>query len=139
VVYRPDRDPEGLRETTYDEIFVTTAVSHPSNFRPKFASDSIHVAAQDDWGHTPRLGISMGAVFPPQDNLDDSAGRADQPTDHVLSLLEGDEWVGDDDSSLWDDDEHTDDSLSLLEENARLRGLVVTLSNLLIKNVAEQK
>ena len=81
----------------------------------------------------------MGAVFPPQDNLDDVSGRADQPTDHVLSLLEGDEWVGEDDSSLWDDDERTDDDLSLLEENARLRGLVVTLSNLLIKNVAEQK
>ena len=81
----------------------------------------------------------MGAVFPPQDNLDNSTGRADQPTDHVLSLLEGDEWVGEDDSSLWDDDEHTDDDLSLLEENARLRGLVVTLSNLLVKNGAEQK
>ena len=35
-------------------------------------------------------------------------------------------------------DDHADDMLSLLEENARLRGLVVKLSNLILRNVAEQ-
>jgi hypothetical protein len=35
-------------------------------------------------------------------------------------------------------DKHADDVLSLLEENARLRGLVVKLSNLILRNVAEQ-
>jgi len=37
-----------------------------------------------------------------------------------------------DESPLWGD-EHTDDVLSLLEENARLRGLVVKLSNLILR------
>jgi hypothetical protein len=37
------------------------------------------------------------------------------------------------------DDEHADDVLSLLEENARLRGLVVKLSNLILRNVADQR
>ena len=36
-------------------------------------------------------------------------------------------------------DEHAEDVLSLLEENARLRGLVVKLSNLILRNVAEQR
>jgi hypothetical protein len=36
-------------------------------------------------------------------------------------------------------DESTDDVLSLLEENARLRGLVVKLSNLILKNVADRR
>jgi hypothetical protein len=36
-------------------------------------------------------------------------------------------------------DESTDDVLSLLEENARLRGLVVKLSNLILRNVADRR
>jgi hypothetical protein len=35
-------------------------------------------------------------------------------------------------------DESTNDNLSLLEENARLRGLVVRLSSIILKSVAEQ-
>jgi hypothetical protein len=35
-------------------------------------------------------------------------------------------------------DEYGDEVLSLLEENARLRGLVVKLSSLILRNVAEQ-
>jgi hypothetical protein len=35
--------------------------------------------------------------------------------------------------------EYTDDVLSLLEENARLRGLVVKLSNLILRNVADRR
>ncbi len=37
------------------------------------------------------------------------------------------------------DDEGSDQVLSLLEENARLRGLVVKLSDLILKNVVNQK
>jgi hypothetical protein len=36
-------------------------------------------------------------------------------------------------------DEYTDDVLSLLEENARLRGIVVKLSNLILRNVADRR
>jgi hypothetical protein len=37
-----------------------------------------------------------------------------------------------------DDDEYSDRALSLLEENARLRGLVVKLTDIILRNVAEQ-
>jgi hypothetical protein len=37
------------------------------------------------------------------------------------------------------DDEHSDNVLSLLEENARLRGLVVRLTDLILKNVADRR
>jgi hypothetical protein len=37
------------------------------------------------------------------------------------------------------DDEHSDRVLSLLEENARLRGLVVKLTDLILKNVADRR
>jgi hypothetical protein len=80
----------------------------------------------------------MGIAFPPQDNLDESPVRVDQSTDHVLPLLEEDAWLGEDESPLWGD-EHTDNVLSLLEENARLRRLVVTLSNLILRNAADQR
>jgi hypothetical protein len=36
------------------------------------------------------------------------------------------------------DDEHADDIVSLLEENARLRGLVVKLTDMILKNVADR-
>ena len=39
-----------------------------------------------------------------------------------------------DEPSLWDG-AHTKDVNSLIDENARLRGLVVQLSNLILKNV----
>jgi hypothetical protein len=35
--------------------------------------------------------------------------------------------------------EHRDDVVSLLEENVRLRGLVVTLSTMILKFVVDQK
>jgi len=56
-----------------------------------------------------------------------------EPGDDSLSLVEN--ALRGDEPSLWDD-EHTEDVRSLLEENARLRGLVVQLSNLICKNVA---
>ena len=37
------------------------------------------------------------------------------------------------------DDEHSDGVVSLLEENARLRGLVVKLTDLILKNVADRR
>ena len=37
------------------------------------------------------------------------------------------------------DDEHSDSLLSLLEENARLRGLVVKLTDLILKNVTDRR
>jgi hypothetical protein len=54
----------------------------------------------------------------------------------------------DDFQSLLEEDMHgaeqararnADDVLSLLEENARLRGLVVKLSDIIIKSIADQK
>jgi hypothetical protein len=36
-------------------------------------------------------------------------------------------------------DEHTGDVVSLLEENARLRRLVVTLSDLILRNIADRR
>ncbi len=52
-------------------------------------------------------------------------------TSHELdpSLLAEDEWETDSDASI----------VRLLEENARLRALVVQLSDLVLKHVAEQK
>jgi hypothetical protein len=82
----------------------------------------------------------MGIAYPPhnkQDRLDESPLRGDESTD-VLSLLEENARLRGDESPLWDD-EHTDDVLSLLEENARLRGLVVKLSNLILRNVADRR
>jgi len=36
------------------------------------------------------------------------------------------------------DDEHSDDIVSLLEENARLRGIVVRLTDIILKSVADR-
>ena len=55
-----------------------------------------------------------------------------EPTDDSLSLLEN--ALREHEPSLRDD-EHTEDVRSLREENARLGGLVVQLSNLICKNV----
>jgi hypothetical protein len=43
-----------------------------------------------------------------------------------------------DEPSLWDG-EHTEDDSLLIEENARLRGLVVQLSHLILKNVVHTR
>ena len=45
---------------------------------------------------------------------------------------------GDDDDG-WDSDTDSNDLVALLEENARLRALVVRLSDLVLKNVIDQK
>lgn len=45
----------------------------------------------------------------------------------------------DDDDTGWDSDTDNNDLVALLEENARLRALVVRLSDLVLKNVIDQK
>ena len=42
-------------------------------------------------------------------------------------------------SAEYTNDEHTGDVVSLLEENARLRRLVVTLSDLILRNIADKR
>ena len=61
---------------------------------------------------------------------------ANEPIDDALPPLE--DALREDESSLWVD-EHTDDVHSLLEENARLRGLLVQLSNLIRRNVVHAR
>ena len=98
------------------------------NFRRKFAPDSIHSDKQDGWAAYGYLnwGLAMGIAYPPdrkrefldqQECFDESLPRDDEETD----------------------DERSDHVLSLLEENARLRGLVVKLTDLILKNVVDQK
>jgi hypothetical protein len=67
----------------------------------------------------------MGIAYPPDRKQEfiDEQERLDE------KLLREEEYT---------DDEHSDDVLSLLEENARLRGLVVRLTDLILKNVANK-
>ena len=61
----------------------------------------------------------MGPAYPPrrkQERIDQSPRRGDEYTFY----------------------EHADNVLSLLEENARLRGLVVRLSTIILKSVADK-
>jgi len=55
--------------------------------------------------------------------------------DDILPLLEENARPGADKSGA----EYTNDIFSLLEKNAKLRGLVVKLSNIILKSVADQK
>jgi hypothetical protein len=67
----------------------------------------------------------MGRVYRPdskQELLDKQEGLDEPP-------LRGEEY---------EDDERSDGILSLLEENARLRGLVVKLTEIILKNVAHR-
>ena len=59
-----------------------------------------------------------------------------EPTDDSLSLLEN--ALREDEPSVRDD-EHTEDVHSLCEENGRLRGLMVQLSDLICKNVVHAR
>lgn len=61
---------------------------------------------------------------------------ANEPTDDDLPLLE--DALREDEPSLRVD-EHTDDVHALLEENARLRGLLIQLSDLIRRNVVHAR
>jgi hypothetical protein len=70
-------------------------------------------------------GLAMGRVYPrdsKQEFLDKQEGPDQSP-------LRGEEY---------EDDECSDGVLLLLEENARLRGLVVKLTEIILKNVADR-
>ena len=85
--------------------------------------------------------MTMRTTYPPDnkpDRLNESPLRGEEYTEDVLSLLEEDAQLRGNETAF-QGDEHTDDVLSLLEENARLRGLVVKLSNLILKHVADQR
>ena len=67
----------------------------------------------------------MGRVYPPdgkQECLDKQECLEESP-------LRGEEY---------EDDERSEGVLSLLEENARLRGLVVKLTEIILRNVADR-
>ena len=81
----------------------------------------------------------MGTEHPPRDKQGRLAKPSlwvDETTDGAVSLLE--DALRGDEPSLWGD-EHSDDMHSLLEENARLRGLLVQLSDLILKNAADSR
>jgi hypothetical protein len=59
-----------------------------------------------------------------------------QPLDNALKELDGSSFGPDD---FTDDDYSDDDVVSLLEENARLRKLVIRLSEIVLRNVADEK
>jgi hypothetical protein len=68
-----------------------------------------------------------------QRRLVEPALWADEPADDTLSNV-----LREDELSLWGD-EHGDDMQSLLEENARLRGLLDRLSDLIRRNVVHAR
>jgi hypothetical protein len=83
----------------------------------------------------------MGTPYPQHnkhDGHDESELRGNQYEYETLSLLEEDNRLRGNQPPPRGDD-YADDVLTLLEENARLRGLVVKLSNLILRNVAEQR
>ena len=59
-----------------------------------------------------------------------------QPLHNALKEPDGSSFGRDD---FTDDDYADDDVVSLLEENARLRKLVVRLSEIVLRNVADEK
>jgi hypothetical protein len=76
----------------------------------------------------------MGVVYLARGrhNADRSQPRGDESTDHLRPLPEENAGLRADETPLWGE-EYSGDVLSLLEENARLRGLVMNLSNLMLR------
>ena len=72
-----------------------------------------------------------------QRRLVEASLGVDENTDGTLSLLEENALRGVE-PSLWGD-EHSDDMHSLLEENARLRRLLVQVSDLIRRNVVHSR
>jgi|APFre7841882630_1041343.scaffolds.fasta_scaffold143578_1 hypothetical protein len=80
----------------------------------------------------------MEIVYPPRnerDRLDATPHRDDDYMAEILPLLEENARPGADKS----DAKFANNVSSLLEENAQLRGLVVELSNIILKNVADHR
>ena len=80
----------------------------------------------------------MGTEHPQrnqQGHLGEQSLRADETADRARLVLEENALEGDE-PSLWGY-EHTEDVHSLLEENARLRGLLVQVSDLIRRNVLD--
>jgi hypothetical protein len=65
----------------------------------------------------------------------DNNPRPDDDIDDFVPLLEEDFRHGADQARA----RNAEDVITLLEENARLRGLVVKLSDIIIKSIADQK
>jgi hypothetical protein len=83
--------------------------------------------------------LAMGTEHLPrnkQGRLAEPSLAVDENTDGAVSLLE--EALLGDEGSLWGD-EHSDDLHSLLEENARLRRLLVQVSDLIRRNVVHAR
>ena len=81
----------------------------------------------------------MGTAYPPRDNQGRPEGPslwADEPADDALSLLVENALRGDEPAPRGDDN---DDIHSLLEENARLRELLVQLSDLIRRNFGDAR
>jgi hypothetical protein len=72
-----------------------------------------------------------------QGRLAEPSLGVDENTDGAVSLLEENALRGDE-PSLWGD-EHSDDKHSLLEENARLRRVLVQVSELIRRIVAHAR
>jgi hypothetical protein len=99
--------------------------------------DSIHFSSEMAWGRVRLFCIGvlvMGIehlLRNKQLHLAEPVRWTNEPTGDALSLLE-------EEPALWGD-EHTDDVHSLLEENARLRALLVQLSDLIRRNVVHAR
>ena len=83
----------------------------------------------------------MGTEYPQRNKqgrrLAEQSHKADEPADNALLALE-ENALQEHEPALWGD-AHTDDVHSLLEENARLRGLLVQLSDLIRRNVVHAR
>lgn len=83
----------------------------------------------------------MRTIYPPRDKqfaFDQSPSGDETYLDDFLPMFEQDDRARDG-KAAFRGDEPTDDVLSLLEENARLRGLVTKLSNMVQRNVSERR
>jgi hypothetical protein len=82
----------------------------------------------------------MGIDHPPRNKhgrLGEPSLRANETADDAISLPD-ENALREDEPALWGD-EQTDDVHSLLEENARLRRLLVQLSDLIQRNVVHSR
>jgi hypothetical protein len=77
----------------------------------------------------------MEIVHPSRRQRADNNPRPDDDMDDFVPLLEEDFRHGADQARA----RNADDVIALLEENARLRGLVVRLSDIIIKSIADSK